>query len=377
MSILITGGFGFIGRAIIRQLLSDSESSIVVIDKLLPQIHGEHPEFSELENHCQIRFIKDDIANLNNHVDNFDDVETIIHLAAETGTGQSMYEIENYYKTNVQSTAILLEAIVKNKSFKPKRILLSSSRSIYGEGAYVCPKTGKKRYYPDTRRAEDMRAGNFDFSIEGVKLEAVSTLETDYLSPKSIYAASKLAQENICRVACEALGVDFIALRLQNVYGPGQSLRNPYTGIISIFTNILRQGGEINVYEDGMESRDFVFVDDVASVFIEAMDINIKSPAFFNVGMGFASTVLDLVDAIEVKMDAKGSHFISGDFRPGDIRHAFADITALKANFKNIPTIGLIEGIERTIDWAMTQPIEKDLSQKAKDELEKFLSDGV
>lgn len=377
MSILITGGFGFIGRAIIKQLLDDNGAEILVIDSLLPQIHGEDADYSELANHPQITFIKDDIANINDHASHLANVETVVHLAAETGTGQSMYEIESYYRTNVQSTATILEAMVKNKTFKPKRFLLSSSRSIYGEGAYVKGPDLRNRIYPDARRPEDMKAGQFDFIQDETPLTAVATLETDATTPKSIYAASKLAQEDICSIACEALGVEFIALRLQNVYGPGQSLKNPYTGIISIFINILRQGGDINVYEDGIESRDFVFVDDVASVFVEAISANVKTPGFFNVGMGVASTVLDLVDAIETKMDAKGRHFISGDFRPGDIRHAFADITALKAQFKNTPKVDLTEGVARTIEWAFTQPVEADLSNKAKKELEKFLSDDA
>jgi len=376
MSVLVTGGFGFIGRAIIKQLLLTNDTPIIVIDSVLPQIHGDKVDFTELENHPRIRFIKDDIKNINDHLEQFSDIETVIHLAAETGTGQSMYEIENYYQTNVQGTAVLLEAMVKNKNFKPKRLILSSSRSIYGEGAYVSPKTGEKRYYPDARSQVDMKSGKFDFIHDGAELQAVATTETDELLPKSIYAASKLAQENICRVACQALAIDFISLRLQNVYGPGQSLKNPYTGIISIFTNILRQGGEINIYEDGIESRDFVFVDDVASIFVEAINVNVNSPAFFNVGMGIASSVLDLVYAIEAKMGANGCHFISGDFRPGDIRHAFADITALKTSFENIPSIGLEEGISRTIDWAMTQAVEEDLSKQAKEELESFLSDN-
>lgn len=375
MTTLITGGFGFIGRAILSRLLKSDDGLVTVIDNLLPQVHGDDADYSALAAHDRITFIKDDIGNIGAHADALTDVKTVIHLAAETGTGQSMYEIESYYRTNVQSTAGLLETILKSDAINPQKFLLSSSRSIYGEGPYVDPANPETRIYPSTRKPSNMKAGQFDFHKNGVALQAVAMREDDATIPKSVYAASKLAQEDLCRVACESMGVDFVALRLQNVYGPGQSLKNPYTGIISIFINILRQGGRINVYEDGLESRDFVFVDDVADAFVKAITHSMPSPVSLNVGSGDATSVLDLVDTIEKAMGTGLVHDITGDFRPGDIRHAWADISALQSFMDMTPKIDLKTGVQRTLEWALTQPEEQDLSQQAKAELERFFDE--
>src|SRR3546814_929648 len=179
-----------------------------------------------------------------------------------------MYEIQRYYDTNVMGTAILLEEMVKEPKLRPEMLVLSSSRSVYGEGAYIAASDegseGASRHYPASRSATDMQQGVFEFSKDGAPLTPVPTKETDKIDPGSIYAASKYAQEQMCQIACATVGISFIAHRLQNVYGPGQSLRTPYTGILSIFTNTLKQGGDIDIFEDGEESRAFVYIDDVA-----------------------------------------------------------------------------------------------------------------
>lgn len=222
-----------------------------------------------------------------------------------------------------------------------------------------------------------MEAGEFDFTAEdGTPLVPVATHEDDPADPRSLYAASKLSQEQMCRIACASVGIRFHALRLQNVYGPGQSLKNPYTGILSIFTNILRQEGRIDIFEDGEESRDFVYVGDVARAFRTALTLDDSAPDAMNVGLGKAYTVSEMVAMLEAKMGRPGSSSISGRFRPGDIRHNFADIDRMKQHLGFAPETDLPEGLSKTVDWALGQPVEEDRSEKATRELAGFLKRG-
>ena len=381
MHILITGGLGFIGRALSRRLL-DAGHRLTVVDTLSEQVHAKGETYPDITGHDCVTFVKADIAEpgvLREALAG--GVDAVVHLAAETGTGQSMYEIERYYRTNVTGTAILLEELVRNPDRRPDCVLLASSRSIYGEGAYV--KAGEEsdpaaqRHYPAARSVEAMEAGQFDFTArDGSPLVPVATREDDPADPRSLYAASKLAQEQMCRIACESVGIRFHALRLQNVYGPGQSLRNPYTGILSIFTNILRQDGRIDIFEDGEESRDFVFVEDVARAFETALTLGPGAPDAMNVGLGKAYTVSEMVALLEAKMDRPGSSEISGRFRPGDIRHNYADISRMRGHLGFVPKTDLPEGLSRTVDWALSQPVEEDRSAKATKELADALKRG-
>jgi len=271
----------------------------------------------------------------------------------------------------------LLEEMVKDSGRRPGKLLLASSRSIYGEGAYVradaADPENAKRYYPRARKSEDMDAGRFEFEADGQPLVPVATREDDPAMPMSLYAASKLAQEHMCEIACASVGIDYVALRLQNVYGPGQSLRNPYTGIMSIFTNILRQGGTIDIFEDGLESRDFVYVEDVAAAFRQALDLAAAAPRIMNVGAGEATTVSEMVELLEAKMNMSGHSKVSGRYRPGDIRHNYADITLLREHMGFTPKVDLTMGLSNTVDWALSQPVEEDRSAKANNELNAFL----
>lgn len=377
MRILITGGLGFIGRALTRQFLAEGGHEIVIVDNLSEQVHGTSPDYSEITDNPAVHFEHADICTPGVLRALMPGIDVIYHLAAETGTGQSMYEIQHYYRTNVMGTALLLEEFVKDPALRPRHFVLSSSRSIYGEGAYIrsdaTDPTNAGRVYPEARSTADMEAGKFDFEVNGVALSPVATHETDPADPRSLYAASKLGQEHMCKIACESVGVDYVALRLQNVYGPGQSLRNPYTGILSIFTNILRQGGQIDIFEDGEESRDFVFVEDVARAFRASVDLPEGHPDAINVGMGIAHTVSELVALLEEKMGTAGRSSVSGRFRPGDIRHNYAHIDRMRDNLGFTPEVSLREGLSQTVDWALSQPVEEDRSATANAELKGFL----
>ena len=377
MNILITGGLGFIGRVLALRLLEQGGHKLTIVDKLSHQVHGDDPDHSDITSRPEVTFVHADICTPGVLFEVMGGVDIVYHLASETGTGQSMYEIQSYYQTNVMGTAILLESMVKDPAKRPRHVVLSSSRSVYGEGAYVLAEHAKdpaaQRFFPSARKVEDMKAGHFDFKRANEPLVPVATRETDHVDPKSLYAASKISQEHMCQIALEAIGVSFTALRLQNVYGPGQSLRNPYTGILSIFTNILRQGGTIDIFEDGHESRDFIYVEDVGNALLAAPFRVEGTPEIINVGHGTRLSVLKIVEMLETKMGLSGNFQVSGKFRPGDIRHCYADITLMREVLGLTELTNPKDGISATLDWAITQPIEIDRSQEANQELSTFL----
>lgn len=377
MRILITGGLGFIGRALARRLLDENAHELVLLDTLSTQVHGEDPDYSEILSHPKVRFVRGSVCDRSLVREALTGVSAVYHFAAETGTGQSMYEIGRYYDTNVMGTAVLLEEMVKSEELRPDTLVLSSSRSVYGEGSYILSgdsgHADAPRRYPASRSTTDMQRGIFEFSEGDEPLVPVPTKETDQVDPRSIYAASKYAQEQMCQIACETIGIRFVALRLQNVYGPGQSLRNPYTGILSIFANTLKQGGDIDIFEDGEESRDFVYIDDVTKAFRLALDLRATEDNIINVGTGDRHTVSEIVDLLQRKMGVAGRSRISGRFRPGDVRHCFADVSRMHRVLGYKATTSLPDGLSATVDWAITQPAEPDRSEAANRELETLL----
>jgi dTDP-L-rhamnose 4-epimerase len=379
MKILITGGLGFIGKQLSLRLLAEGGHQLVIIDILSGQVHGKSPKLPDLIKEPDVQFVQADICTPGVLHDVMQGVDAIYHLAAETGTGQSMYEIQKYYQTNVMGTATLLEELVKHPDRRPKTLVLSSSRSVYGEGAYVRDRDAGRfdaeRFFPRRRLVEDMRAGRFEFSQDGALLVPVATREGDPTQATSLYAASKLAQEHMCRIACESVGVTFVNLRFQNVYGPGQSLRNPYTGIISIFINALRQGNNIDIFEDGEESRDFVYVEDIVTALRKSLEARLDGNDTINVGFGQRISVKQLVALLETKIGVSGLSRISGRFRPGDIRHCFADIARMQQVLGCTPQVNIQTGLSNVVDWALSQPLEADLSVKASQELKSIFGD--
>ncbi len=264
--ILITGGAGFIGSHLVRQLLANG-TAVRVLDPLTPQVHGEKPRDLEWLRKRQVEFVQGSVTDRYVLESALEGVNKIVHLAAETGTGQSMYEMARYNEVNSQGTALLLDIIANRRSLNICQIVLASSRSVYGEGAYECIncRNSVGRLFPGTRQASKLEAGHWEpvCRICDNNLLPIPTHEDDPVRPASIYAATKYAQETLVRVACEALGIQYAILRLQNVYGEGQSLNNPYTGIMSIFSTKIRRGIDLPIFEDGLESRDFVHVEDV------------------------------------------------------------------------------------------------------------------
>jgi len=368
-SVLITGGAGFIGTNVCRKLLLQG-CLVRILDNFHPQIHGTNDSLPG-DIASQVEFVRADIRDRAILTKAVDSIDVVIHLAAETGTGQSMYEISRYFDVNVQGTANLLDILQNTKAGSSVRsLIVASSRAIYGEGCYECPQHGF--VFPDSRANVRMSAGDFDLYCPecGQIVALVDTEETALFRPMSVYGLTKQVQEQAVLMHARTNGLNAFALRYQNVFGPGQSLKNPYTGILAVFSNLARQGQPIDVYEDGLESRDFVYIDDVVEATMRAVMHDGPFVGALNVGTGEAVPVITVANEINSYFGNKSEIRISGAFRLGDIRHNKAATHRLESvlNFKT--SVSFHEGLHKFLAWAETQPLEDKASyQKSVSEL--------
>jgi dTDP-L-rhamnose 4-epimerase len=368
--VLISGGAGFIGSNLALRLNNDGYE-VTVLDNLSPQIHGTDPETdSELYNSVRdkVKFIKGSVLSKDIMKLALHDQELVVHLAAETGTGQSMYNIENYTSTNIQGTSILLDILANNKHTVEK-LIVASSRSIYGEGKYQC-EISNKYVYPESRDLSKLEQKIFDVtSNECDKLILCSTDEKSKIHPISVYGITKQVQEQLVMTVCKSIGVSATSLRFQNVYGPGQSLKNPYTGILSIFSTQIKNDNEVNIFEDGNESRDFVFIDDVIDSIVLCLEKEEARDEIFNVGTGMPTSVMEVASELFKNYNKPANYHISGNYRIGDIRHNYADISHIEKKLGFKPKVNFVDGIKRFAKWVNSQEIEKDNFQKTINEL--------
>jgi dTDP-L-rhamnose 4-epimerase len=356
--------------------LAEHGFAVRVLDTLSPQVHGQLPAsgLEWLSANPRVEFRRGSAGNPAELRAALDGVTAVVHLAAETGTGQSMYEIDRYCRENVQATALLMDMIANDKSLAVARVVLASSRSVYGEGSYVqADNPNGPRLTPPSRPGEALRSGKWEPLCQdtGAPLRAVPTQEVDRTAPASIYAATKLMQEDLVRIGCAAASVGHAILRLQNVYGEGQSLVNPYTGILSIFSTRIRRGLELPVFEDGLESRDFVHVSDVAAAFVASVAAKHSPDTVVNVGSGVATPVIGIARALCRAFSAPEQVRVTGQFRLGDIRHNMADIQRLRTVLGLEPQMSLDQGLERFARWVQTQPLPEDRLGQANAELAK------
>jgi dTDP-L-rhamnose 4-epimerase len=371
LKVLVTGGAGFIGSHLVPALVRAGHQ-VRVLDPLSPQIHGDLPGDLPWLSGENVEFFRGSVLDDNDLKASVNGVDAIVHLAAETGTGQSMYEISRYNEVNTLGTAKLLDHIANDPERTVRHIALASSRSVYGEGAYVCTHCSPtERVCPEARKAEDLAASRWEplCTSCGAGLTAVPTRETDRINPASIYAATKYAQEDLVRIACSSIGIRHSILRLQNVYGEGQSLKNPYTGILSIFSTRIRRGLDLPIFEDGLETRDFVHVDDVANAFVAALSAQATQHSVFNVGSGIATPVIDVARMLNSSFKGSSNIVVTGEYRIGDIRHNSADIAALTDDLGYSPMVDLQTGLDRFAAWVLGQPLPQDLLEKANAEL--------
>lgn len=372
--VLITGGAGFIGSNIARELLKDG-FEITILDSFLPQIHGNKNELPiDLKN--KVKLIVGDVADKAVLYKALEGQNAIIHYAAETGTGQSMYAVSHYTNVNIQATSNLCDYII-NESHEIKSVIVASSRSIYGEGKYISPEHGV--VYPNSRTHKNVKE-SFEVRcpISGDNnLKLAATDESSKIHPSSFYGITKQVQEQMIILATQLKDINGYALRYQNVYGPGQSLKNPYTGILSIFTRLALQNEEINIFEDGLESRDFVYIDDVVSATINCLKSKQKGQHILNVGSGVPVNVLEVANEIVDYLKSKSEIKISATFREGDIRHNFADLKLIKEIIGFEPKWSFKEGVHSFIDWVLEQnDIPKDTTDYKKS-LEELKEKGL
>ena len=367
-NVLITGGAGFIGSNIASKLV-DKGVNVTVLDSLSEQIHGQKPEETSplyLSIKDKVKFIKGSVTSREDWLKAIDGQEAIIHLAAETGTGQSMYEIEKYVNTNIGGTALMLDIkyvntniggtalmldILTNAKHNVKRVIVAESRAIYGEGKYYSPLL-EKDVYPEERLDENMCKGEFECTYPNAgKLQLVATTEDSKIHPSSVYGITKQVQGQLVHLVCPSIGIDAVSYRYQNVYGPGQSLSNPYTGILSIFSTRIKNGNEINIFEDGKETRDFVFIEDVVDATILGLETKEAAGHAFNIGTGISTDVLTVAHTLCEKYNMNVPITISGNYRLGDIRHNYADIALARTILGYEPKWSFSDGIGEFCKW--------------------------
>lgn len=355
--VLVTGGAGFIGQELCRRLLRDGRQ-VRVLDNFHPQIHGTSRDLAE-DLLGTVELVRGDVRDRQALEGALDRVDTVVHLAAETGTGQSMYEISRYFEVNVQGTANLLDVLQNSRTAGSVRsLVVASSRAVYGEGSYECPAHGA--VFPESRTNDRLAAG--DFELYCPECAAVLTLavtdESAPFRPMSVYGLTKQVQEQAVLMHARTNGLSGFALRYQNVYGPGQSLRNPYTGILAVFSNLARQGQPIEVYEDGLESRDFVYIDDVTEATALAVAFTGTFTGALNVGTGEAVPVIAVAREINSYFGNRSEIRVSGAYRVGDIRHNRAATERLESALAYKPAVSFRAGLHRFLAWAETQPVE-------------------
>lgn len=369
-NILITGGAGFIGSNLALKL-KDKGYQVTVLDNLSKQIHGDNPEkTSPLYQSIigKVNFIFGSVTSREDWLKALDGQDAVIHLAAETGTGQSMYEIEKYVNSNIGGTALLLD-ILTNTKHSVKRVLVAESRAIYGEGKYVCSSCGE--VYPLDRKDEDMSRGDFECHCPkcGKHVKLVATTEDSAIHPSSVYGIAKQVQGQLVHLVCPTIGVEAVSFRYQNVYGPGQSLSNPYTGILSIFSTRIKNGNGINIFEDGKETRDFVYIDDVVDATVKGLEVHGAAGHVFNVGTGVATDVLTVAKTLCEKYGVDVPITVSGNYRLGDIRHNYADISLARKILGFEPQWSFDKGIGQFAKWVDKQEIQEDKYEASIEEM--------
>jgi dTDP-L-rhamnose 4-epimerase len=364
MKILVTGGAGFIGSHLVDALVADGHT-VRVLDALVPQVHGEDSKWpTRLP--PQVEKIQGDVKYLSAWRKALAGVEVVYHLAAEVGVGQSMYEITRYVAANTMGTANLLQ-LLASRDYSVQKLIVASSMSIYGEGAYRV--RNGNIVYPPLRPLDRLAEKKWDLVLPGSSetLEPIPTPEDKPLHPTSIYAISKRDQEEMCLAVGKAYEIPTVALRFFNVYGPRQSLSNPYTGVAAIFSSRLLNDKPPIVFEDGLQSRDFVHVKDIVQGLLLALERDEANYEAVNLGTGRCLTILEMAQALIGKLNVPVRPQILGQYRKGDIRHCFADICKAQKLLGYRPTVAFEDGIGDLVEWIK--------QQTATDEVETAISE--
>lgn len=343
--ILVTGGAGFIGSHLVDELVSKGHQ-VRVLDIFEPQVHrGKKPKY--LNRDCE--YIKGDVRKAADLKKALDRIEVVYHLAAQVGVGQSMYEIDKYIDHNTRGTAILMEYLINNRK-KVRKVVVASSMSIYGEGLYRCGACGPVE--PVLRSDGDLKRRRWDFACPccGSPIAPTGTPEEKTLRATSIYAISKKDQEEITLTLGRAYKLPSVAMRFFNVYGTRQSLSNPYTGVAAIFSSRIKNGNPPLVYEDGNQTRDFINVKDIVAALLLVKDTPKADYDYFNVGTGKPTSVLQIATTLSELYGAEPKVTIKNEYRAGDIRHCYADISKIRAIGFD-PSVDFKDGMRELVEW--------------------------
>jgi dTDP-L-rhamnose 4-epimerase len=353
MNILVTGGAGFIGSHIVDALV-DKGHHVRVLDALVEQVHGDAgPQYLN----PQAEFLQGDVCDAALVDRALEGIDVVYHKAAEVGVGQSMYEITRYVRANDLGTAVLLEAIVKRRP-QIKKLVVASSMSIYGEGAYACDHCGPIQ--AQLRPLSQLLDRDWDLHCPqcGAKVRAVPTKEDKPLIPSSVYAISKQDQEQFCLVVGRAYNIPVVALRYFNVYGPRQALSNPYTGVCAIFSGRLLNDERPSIFEDGEQTRDFVHVSDIVQANLLALQTDRADYHAVNIGTGSPISIADIASMLARGLNKDIKPEVTGKYREGDIRHCVADISRARTLLGYEPKVKLADGIPELLDWVRQQQAE-------------------
>ncbi len=361
MRILVTGGAGFIGSFIVDKLI-ELGHTVRIFDNLDEQVHPNSKKPDYLNKNAE--FILGDVRDYDAFKKVCLDVDVIFHKAAAVGVGQSQYKIKHYVDVNTGGTANLLDILVNNKN-KVKKLIVAASMSSYGEGYYNCKKCG--RVTPSLRSLPQMQSGDWELKcpICGINVNPLPTDEKKELASNSIYAISKKDQEEMCLNIGKAYNIPTVALRYFNVYGPRQSLSNPYTGVAAIFMSRIKNNNAPYIYEDGLQSRDFISVHDIVQANMLAMQKPEANYEMFNVGTGKPIAIKDIA-LILAKLYGKNIEpIIANKFRQGDVRYCYADISKITKKLGFKPKVSFEKGMKELIEWAKTAQSEDKFEQAA------------
>lgn len=348
--VLVTGGMGFIGSHTVDALLAEGYE-VVVLDNLEKQVHlGKRPNYLNKK----AKYIAGDIRRRSDWIRALKGVSYIIHLAAMVGVGQSYWESRKYSETNIVGTALLFELLTKSRNLRKgiQKVVVASSKSLYGEGAYSCREHGI--FFPWQRSIEQLRDRQWEVRCTTCGAESVPVGIPEDKPPQNLnpYSLSKYATERLAVDYSFSLGIPSVAFRYFNVYGPRQSLSNPYTGVLAIFLSRIKNGNRPVVFEDGKQLRDFIYVEDIARSNVQALE---KGEGVYNVGTGRPSSLLQLIDMINNELGTKVEADVTGEFRPGDNRHDFADNTRFTGTFGPSRFTALSEGVSKLAEWSLKQ----------------------
>ena len=362
-NILVTGGAGFIGRAVCKELLARG-NRVSVLDNLIEQVHGDGERPEDLDS--EVELIRGDVRNGDVVEHALKGVDSVIHLAAEVGVGQSMYEVERYTSVNDVGTAVLFERLIGNPV---RRVVTASSMSIYGEGLY---RDADGQVVQDAERGaiRDNQKIWEPLDEAGRPLTPIATPEWKRPNLASIYALNKYVQERTTHIMTAPYGMEGVCLRLFNVYGPGQALSNPYTGVLAIFASRLLNGQKPMIFEDGEQRRDFVHVSDVARAFADALELPQAAGGTFNIGSGHDRSVTEVAEKLAQAMGRNSIEpEIVGKARTGDIRHCFCDTSLAEEKLGFQARQDFQEGLAELAEWVAQQTADDRVDQ-ARAELE-------